>query len=541
MRRFPAAFILLLGAAVSGAAAPAASPSVARVNGEPITGAEVLAEFTKLHGGHAKFLGGDSEARQFLERVIDKALLIQEAYRLGLDQQDDIRKASEESRDARALEYLLRTEIDEKAKPTPDAIREAWERNTSTLYELRVVEVPTREDADAIYLELLSGGDFDSLARSCSIAASRIYGGKLPLVGWGSLDSALEAAALSLEPGDTSPPVKASSGWNIVRMEAIRPVERPAFEKAKEKIESILKVRATAARKIEYSAYLFAKYHAASTDAGRSLAALNDALARAPDSPVETWDGGSLSVSDFVSKEDLSSLARIPPSRADEHVQQLLRQTVNDALARREAKERRIGDVPEVAVVVKEHREELMEGALYADYILKDLEVTDEEARGFFEKHRAEWSTPEQRRVAQILVKTREAALQIRKRLDAGESFAELARKESLDTQTKNIGGDLGLIKKKDVPAPFSAILTFKIDQVSEPIESKFGWHLIKVTAIEPPKPMKFEEAKDEVKKSLTEGKKTARRAEWIAKLRAAAKIKIDDKNLHEFAKANAA
>jgi hypothetical protein len=52
---------------------------------------------------------------------------------------------------------------------------------------------------------------------------------------------------------------------------------------------------------------------------------------------------------------------------------------------------------------------------------------------------------------------------------------------------------------------------------------------------------MEFEKAKDEVKKSLLERRKTERRAEWVAKLRAAAKIKIDDKSVREFAKANAA
>ena len=540
--RLPLRLLLLfpLGA-LSLAAVPASSPTVARVNGEAITGAEVLAEFTKLHGGHAKFLGGEIEARKFLEKVVDRKLLIQESYRLGLDQQEDIRKASADFSEARTLEYLLKTEIDEKGVPTAAEIREAWERNTSVVYEIKMIELPTREEAEAVYLESLSGADFETLARSCSVASSRIYGGKLPPVGWGSLDPALEAVAYALEPGDTAPPVKTSAGWAVARMEAVHPVERPDFEKAKMKIEGILKKRKLEARKSEYSAYLFAKYHAAMTAATRSLGALRDALEGAPDSPAATWDGGALAVKDFISKQDLASLAALPASRAGEHVRQLLRQTVNDALARRETKDRRIEEVPEVAAEVKAHREELMEGVLYADYVLKDVSVTDEDARADFEQHRTAWTSPERRRVAHILVKTKEEALKTRKRIDAGESFAEIARKESIDTQTKTSGGDLGWITKNAVPPAFSVVLAFTPGQVSEPIESKFGWHLIKVTAVEAPKPMKFAEAKDEVRKSLLERKKTARRAEWVAKLRAAAKIKIDDRALRDFAKANAA
>jgi parvulin-like peptidyl-prolyl isomerase len=530
--------LAVLTAATVSATAPA---SLANINGEPVTGPEVLAEFVKIHGGHAKFLGGEVEARKFLDKVIDRKLLVQEAYRLGLDQQDDIRKAIDEYRDSKALAYLLRTEIDEKSIPSKDEVRTAWERNTSTVYELRIIEVPAREEAQAVYLATLAGDDFESLARACSVAASRIYGGKLPLVGWGSLDPALEAVAFSLEPGDTAPPVKTASGWVVARMEAIHPVERPEFEKAKERIEGILKKRKLDARRREYSSYLFAKYHARETGVAGSLTSLTEVLATAPEAAAETWDGGALAVKEFVSKQDLQPLKTIPPSTAEEQLQQLLRQTVNDALARREAKDRRIAEVPEVAGDAKGHLEDLMERALYADYILKALTVSDDEARAFFEKNSARWTTPKRWRVAHILAKTRNEASKIRKRLVAGESFAELAKKESIDTQSKNIGGDLGWIKKKDVPPAFSSVLTFQVDQVSEPIESKFGWHLIKVTAIEAPKPMPFAEAKEDVRQSLLESKKTQKRAEWVAKLRAAAKIKIDDKNLREFAKANAA
>ena len=538
------AIALLAGllCAAAPAAAPAPAPAtLAKINGEPITAPEVLAEFVKLHGGHAKFLGGEVEARKFLDKVIDRKLLIQEAYRLGLDQQDDIKKAVDELQETKSVEYLIRTEIDEKSVPSDNEIREAWERNTSVLYELRSIAVPTREEADAVYLALLSGADFDTWARTCSTSASRIYGGKLPVIGWGTLDPPVENVAFALAPGETAPPVKSASGWEVLRMEEIHPVERPEFEKAKAKIEGILKKRKLDARRAEFSAYLFAKYHVSPTDVARSPAALAEALEKAPDSVVARWDGGSLAVRDFVSKQDLDSLGRVPPSRAEEHVEQLLRQTVNESLVRREAKDRAVEKVPEVADEVTRRREDMMEGVLYADYVLKDLSVTDADARADFDAHRKEWTTAERRRVSHILVKTKDEAGAAKKRLDAGEAFGDVAKQISIDTQTKTTGGDLGWIEKKDVPAAFSGILTFHADQVSEPIESKFGWHLIKVTAIEAPKPMEFEAAKEQIRKSLLERRKTERRAEWVAKLRAAAKIKIDDKSLREFAKANAA
>lgn len=529
-----------LTAALAGASAKPAV-SLAKVNGESVTSADVLAEFVKLHGGHAKFLGGESEARAFLEKVIDRKLLIQEAYRLGLDRQDDIRKAIDEFEEKKAVDYLLRTEIEEKAVPTEAEIKDAWEKNTSIVYELRLIEAPTREEATAVYLDVLEGKSFEGVARSCSTLSSRMYGGKLPLVGWGSLDPAVEAAAFALEPGDTSPPVKSATGWDVARMEEIHPVERPEFDKAKMRIEGILRKRKLEERRAAYSAYLAAKYHASPAALELSVPALARALDKDGNIPVETWDGGGLPVKEFVTTKELVGLGRMPAGRAEEHLEQLRKKTVNEALARREAKERGIANMPEVADEVTRRREELMEAALYADYVLKDLKVTDEDVRADFDKHASEWTTPERRRVSHILVKTKDEAEAIKKRLDAGEPFAEVAKKESIDTQSKNNGGDLGWIVKKDVPPAFSAVLSFKSGQITDPIPSKFGWHLIRVTAIDPPKPMKFEEAKDQVRKSLVEREKTKKRAEWLAKLRAAAKIKIDDANLREFAKANAA
>ena len=64
-------------------AAPPPDPVLARVGDEPVTATQLEREFTDRHAGHARFLGGESEVREFLDKVIDRRLLLQEAYRLG--------------------------------------------------------------------------------------------------------------------------------------------------------------------------------------------------------------------------------------------------------------------------------------------------------------------------------------------------------------------------------------------------------------------------------------------------------------------------
>ena len=86
-------------------------------------------------------------------------------------------------------------------------------------------------------------------------------------------------------------------------------------------------------------------------------------------------------------------------------------------------------------------------------------------------------------RASHILVKTEEEAKQLREEIVAGKDFAEVAKEVSLCPSGKE-GGDLGYFRKGQMVPEFeNAAFTLPIGQVSEPIKTQFGWHLIVVTA----------------------------------------------------------
>src|SRR6476619_4418482 len=80
---------------------------LAQVNGDPITVHDLLDAFTSRHGGHAKFLGGHAEAREFLNLIIDDRLFLQEAYNLGLDQDETVREVVDDYAKTKASEALV--------------------------------------------------------------------------------------------------------------------------------------------------------------------------------------------------------------------------------------------------------------------------------------------------------------------------------------------------------------------------------------------------------------------------------------------------
>lgn len=512
---------------------------LAVINGEPLTVDELREGFVKRHGGHEKFLGGEQELRRFIEIIVDERLLVQEAYNLGIQNQSDVRSATEEYADQTSLDYLVQSETEGKANPTEEQVHAAWEANTKRLYLVQEIVVDSRDEAEQVRAMILGGANFEEIARSCSTAPSKMYGGRLGNVGWGTMEPAWETVVFPLEPGEVSPAFRTKGGWNVVQLLDLTTIVQPDYNSVRAKIEGILKRRMLDERRASFSNELWMRYHVAVAPVDHSAASLSSLHERAPETALAAWDGGSLLLKDFPSEGELKMMAALPSSRAQQFFDDQLRTAVNEQLVRLEVKRRNIAALPEVADPVRRFQEDLMERVLYADHILKDLEVSDDDVKAYFEKHRSDLKKPERRHVAHIVVASEAAARTIRAKAVAGESWRDLVEKNSLDTQSIKDAGDLGWVTKRDTPREFASVLSLQEGAVSEPIQSKFGWHLIKILKIEDERPLAFEDCKDDVRKLVTEQKKREKRDYWVKKLRAASTVTISTKAIRDYVKDN--
>lgn len=150
---------------------------------------------------------------------------------------------------------------------------------------------------------------------------------------------------------------------------------------------------------------------------------------------------------------------------------------------------------------------------LQLDDIAQDIEVSPEDVQALYNERLEELTVPEQRRASHILIKLDEkageaeqqAALEkaqgLVRQLEQGKSFSELARSSSEDIGATSTGGDLGLIQKGVLdPAVEAAVFSLALNQVSELVRSKFGYHLIKVTEISAEKSPSLETLQDELR-----------------------------------------
>jgi len=129
-------------------------------------------------------------------------------------------------------------------------------------------------------------------------------------------------------------------------------------------------------------------------------------------------------------------------------------------------------------------------------------------------------------RARHILVETEDQAKAIEADLKKGADFAELAKQKSKDPAAAD-GGDLGYFTK-DQMVPEFADVAFKLDkgQISDPVHTQFGWHVIKVEDKRAKQPPKFDDVKPQIERYVI-GKA---QSELVAKLRAEAKIERLDK-----------
>lgn len=131
--------------------------------------------------------------------------------------------------------------------------------------------------------------------------------------------------------------------------------------------------------------------------------------------------------------------------------------------------------------------------------------ITEAELKAAYEARASQYRVPEQRRASHILVKTRDEAAKLAAEARKSPArFAEFARRHSQDPGSAEKGGDLGFFSRgMMVPAFEEAAFRLPPGEVSEPVQSEFGWHVIRVTGVQPATARPFAEVRDELAQEL--------------------------------------
>ncbi|WP_286842361.1 peptidylprolyl isomerase, partial [Idiomarina sp. UBA4206] len=142
--------------------------------------------------------------------------------------------------------------------------------------------------------------------------------------------------------------------------------------------------------------------------------------------------------------------------------------------------------------------------------IESDIEIADEEVREYYEQRQQQYATEEERRVSHILIEfdtenAKEKAEEALAELEQGADFAEVAQTYSDDTFSAEQGGDLDWVEAGMMDEDFDAAV-FELENIgdlSEIVETSFGYHIIKLTDLREGTVTPFSEVEDEVRQQL--------------------------------------
>lgn len=180
-----------------------------------------------------------------------------------------------------------------------------------------------------------------------------------------------------------------------------------------------------------------------------------------------------------------------------------------------------------------------------AEAVTKDITIPDAEIQKYYDEHKAEFKQEESRTARHILFApgggTPDAAgtytdaqwadalakaEKARQDIVKGADFAAKAKELSSDTGTKDQGGDLGVVQKGTMVPEFeTSVFSLKKGEISEPVKTQYGYHLIQVTEITPAKQQTFDEVKADIKTKLLDPKKAAAWEAWLAKMKTELKV----------------
>jgi peptidyl-prolyl cis-trans isomerase C len=185
--------------------------------------------------------------------------------------------------------------------------------------------------------------------------------------------------------------------------------------------------------------------------------------------------------------------------------QRFLDELVKKEMLYQEALKKGLDQTPEFNQKVADFRKLTLISQLIDKEVISKSKVSDQEIRDYYNKHREDFTTTSQIRASHILVKTEDEAKKVLERLNKGEKFETLAKELSIDKGSARNGGDLGFFGRGQMVPEFEkAAAGMKVGEISGPVKTQYGYHIIKVTGRKAGPVVDFDRVKEVIAQRLS-------------------------------------
>jgi peptidyl-prolyl cis-trans isomerase C len=496
---------------------------VAVVNGESVTEEDLRYSLQIAHRKEDLSSAGKLDLSQFIQKLVDDRLIIQEAYRMGMEEYPEVQQALQAYILRESVVKLYNDEITKKVTVSEEDIVSYYKKNFER-YSLGIIEVGSEENAQEILEKLKKGGDFKELTRKYSTRSSQKDGGEV-VQRRNSLSPSVEQVVSNLKPSEFSDVMKIQNKYYIVRLISKEEAPDKELESVRASIERVIRKQKEKERSDEYLKYLHEQQTiridqellaAVKLDGGTEE---RDKLLK-DERTLADVNGSSFTVGDFV------VLAKSYPKKSKEGI---LNEWIDRKVVDYEALNRHYEMKPDFQNMGYRYKSQLLKSTFIKRVVVPQIAISDKALEDYYMSHQKSFVKPASFKVQQITVKTMDEAQDILNNLQNGADFSWLAKKRSVDSAAQE-GGDIGWLIKAKMPEPVRKILdTLKPGDISPIIKIDSQYRIILLQGKREEEDEEFDKVKQAVYRAVFEEQANTLLNNYVTQLKTDAEIKIND------------
>jgi peptidyl-prolyl cis-trans isomerase C len=209
--------------------------------------------------------------------------------------------------------------------------------------------------------------------------------------------------------------------------------------------------------------------------------------------------------------------------------EKFLNEIINKEILYQEALKKGLDKTPDYQKKLEEFKKLTLVSGLFEKDIMSKAKVSDQEVKEYYEKNKQDFTPTTQIKASHILVKTEDEAKKVLESLKKGQKFGDIAKAVSIDSGSAKNGGDLGFFSKGQMVPEFEkAAASLNVGEISVPVKTQFGYHIIKVTDKKKGAVIEFDKIKDMISQRLSGEKQKEAFDQYLAELKKAYKVEIN-------------
>jgi parvulin-like peptidyl-prolyl isomerase len=419
--------------------------TLAVVNNEIISREDVNYSLSIEHRRQNLSSAQTLDISQFVEKLIEERLMIQEAYRLGIDNYPEIKNKVQSFLTRESVMKLYDEAVLQHISVSEEDIIRYYKKNYEQFF-LDIIESESEKESLLILEQLKGGEPFSRFTEHHPSHLPRNDRGEFVFTRR-SLNPVLREPISLLEPGQHSEPLVLENSFYIVKL--LRREEAPDddLQRVRKSIENIIKKERKDELQKEYLENLRNKaLIRIDNEILSSLSQIEDKAERKEmlkdKRTLAEVNGDSITVGKFLS---------LIPARSRKSNEQLLQNWIDTKLVDTEALSRHYEKHTELGIRVLRYKNELLKRAFISNVISPGIKAPDTEVREYYEQNKENYMKPLYYKIQQITVKIKEEAHEVLKSLQKGAQFSWLAKNKSID-QFADKGGARNWVEENNLP-----------------------------------------------------------------------------------------